>query len=65
MKLAEKDWKAQAVEIAAGRKKNLFDELEDRGFIKDVVGYVSGFWPTEWICVILTPTGPRRTSARL
>ncbi|KAK7713498.1 tyrosyl-tRNA synthetase [Diaporthe eres] len=31
-------WEAQAKEIKAGRTKHLFDELEDRGLIKDIVG---------------------------
>lgn len=35
---AEKAWEAQAEEIEAGTTKHLFDELEDRGFIKDIVG---------------------------
>lgn len=35
---AEKAWEAQAKEIEAGTTKHLFDELEDRGLIKDVVG---------------------------
>lgn len=35
---AEKAWNLQAIEINAGRKKHLFDEFEDRGFIKDLVG---------------------------
>lgn len=35
---AEKAWQAQAKEIDAGTTKHLFDELEDRGLIKDVVG---------------------------
>lgn len=38
MRLADEKWKEQAAAIKAGKKKNLFDELEDRGFIKDVVG---------------------------
>ncbi|ROW07864.1 hypothetical protein VMCG_03480 [Cytospora schulzeri] len=38
MRLAEKQWTEQAADIKAGKKKNLFDELEDRGLIKDVVG---------------------------
>ncbi|KAK7732453.1 tyrosyl-tRNA synthetase [Cytospora paraplurivora] len=36
--LADKAWKQGAELIKAGKKKNLFDELDDRGFIKDVVG---------------------------
>lgn len=35
---AAKAWEAQALEIKAGKRKNLFDELKDRGFVKDVVG---------------------------
>lgn len=35
---AEMAWEAQAKEIKAGRTKHLFDELEDRGLIKDIVG---------------------------
>lgn len=38
MRLAENDWMAQAADIQSGKKKHLFDELEDRGFIKDLVG---------------------------
>ncbi|KUI70551.1 Tyrosine--tRNA ligase, mitochondrial [Cytospora mali] len=38
VRLAEKQWKAQAAEIAAGTRKNLFDEFEDRGLVKDLVG---------------------------
>lgn len=35
---AETAWEAQAKEIEAGTTKHLFDELEDRGLIKDIVG---------------------------
>lgn len=35
---AQKAWDAQAKEIAAGTTKHLFDELQDRGLVKDVVG---------------------------
>jgi hypothetical protein len=35
---AEKAWEAQAKEIEAGTRKHLFDELQDRGFVKDIVG---------------------------
>lgn len=35
---AEEAWAVQAEEISAGTRKNLFDELDERGFIKDVVG---------------------------
>lgn len=35
---AEEAWEAQAKEIDAGTTKHLFDELQDRGFIKDIVG---------------------------
>lgn len=35
---AEKAWEAQAKEIEAGTRKHLFDELQDRGLVKDVVG---------------------------
>ncbi|CAN8101046.1 unnamed protein product [Discula destructiva] len=38
MRKADEEWKAQAQEIAEGKRKNLFDELDERGFIKDVVG---------------------------
>lgn len=38
MRLAEIDWKKQAEDIKAGRAKNLFDEFEDRGLVKDSVG---------------------------
>ena len=35
---AEEAWRIQAQEIEAGTTKHLFDELQDRGLIKDVVG---------------------------
>lgn len=35
---AQNAWDAQAKEIAAGTTKHLFDELQDRGLVKDVVG---------------------------
>lgn len=35
---ADEVWKAQAEEIKAGTAKHLFDELQDRGFVKDLVG---------------------------
>lgn len=35
---AEQAWEAQAKEIEAGTRKHLFDELQDRGLVKDVVG---------------------------
>ncbi|KAK2596867.1 hypothetical protein N8I77_012755 [Diaporthe amygdali] len=35
---AEEAWAAQAKKIEAGTVKHLFDELQDRGFVKDVVG---------------------------
>lgn len=35
---AEKAWEAQANEIEAGTTKHLFDEFQDRGLIKDIVG---------------------------
>lgn len=35
---AEAAWEAQAKEIEAGTRKHLFDELQDRGFVKDIVG---------------------------
>lgn len=38
MDLAATAWKEQAAAISAGKKKNLFDEFEDRGFVKDIVG---------------------------
>lgn len=31
-------WKQRAEEIEQGKRKNLFDEFEDRGLIKDIVG---------------------------
>lgn len=37
-KAAEEAWEAQAKEIEAGTTKHLFDELQDRGLVKDVVG---------------------------
>lgn len=37
-KKAGEAWEAQAREIEAGTRKHLFDELQDRGFVKDVVG---------------------------
>lgn len=36
--LAQQHWDIQAAQIQAGEVKNLFDELDERGFIKDVVG---------------------------
>lgn len=38
MRLADVDWAAQAAAIQSGKTKHLFDEFEDRGFIKDLVG---------------------------
>lgn len=38
MQKADEQWKKQAELIKAGKRKNLFDELDERGFIKDVVG---------------------------
>ena len=38
---AELKWKAQAVKIKAGEKQNMMSILEERGFIKDIAGYVS------------------------
>lgn len=35
---AEHDWAVQAEEISAGKRKNLFDELDERGFVKDILG---------------------------
>lgn len=35
---ANEEWAVYAEEIRAGRQKNLFDELDERGFIKDIVG---------------------------
>lgn len=38
LRQADQQWQEQAEEIASGKRKNLFDELDERGFIKDVVG---------------------------
>lgn len=38
MRMADREWQTQAQEISSGARKNLFDELEERGFVKDVVG---------------------------
>ena len=38
---AELKWKAQAVKIKAGEKQNMMSILEERGFVKDIAGYVS------------------------
>ena len=38
---AELEWKAQAVKIKAGEKQNMMSILEERGFVKDIAGYVS------------------------
>ena len=38
---AELEWKAQAVKIKAGEKQNMLSILEERGFVKDIAGYVS------------------------
>lgn len=35
---ADKEWQIKAEKIKNGQMKNLFDELDERGFIKDVVG---------------------------
>lgn len=35
---AEKSWEEKAQEIQAGARKHLFDELEERGFMKDFIG---------------------------
>ncbi|KAI3399913.1 hypothetical protein diail_5069 [Diaporthe ilicicola] len=35
---AEQAWQARAKEIQTGTAKHLFDELQDRGFVKDLVG---------------------------
>lgn len=35
---ADEEWKAAAQRIKDGRQPNLFDILDERGFIKDVVG---------------------------
>jgi tyrosyl-tRNA synthetase len=34
-------WKARAVKIKAGEKQNMMSILEERGFVKDIAGYVS------------------------
>lgn len=38
MGMAKQEWLVVADEIKKGKRKNLFDELDERGFIKDVVG---------------------------
>jgi hypothetical protein len=38
IKDAQEAWEVQAEELQAGTRKHLFDELQDRGLIKDVVG---------------------------
>ncbi|POS70832.1 cytochrome-18 [Diaporthe helianthi] len=38
---AEMAWEAKAEEIKAGSRKHLFDELQERGLVKDVVGTVN------------------------
>ena len=38
---AELEWKAQAVKIKAGEKQDMMSILEERGFVKDIAGYVS------------------------
>lgn len=35
---ADRQWSIQAQKMKMGKMKNLFDELDERGFVKDVVG---------------------------
>jgi tyrosyl-tRNA synthetase len=35
---AEKQWAQQAEEIKAGTRRNVWDVLEERGFVKDIAG---------------------------
>ncbi|KAF3764700.1 tyrosine--trna ligase precursor, mitochondrial (cyt-18) [Cryphonectria parasitica EP155] len=35
---ADEDWRHMAQEISQGRRTHIFDEFEERGFVKDVVG---------------------------
>lgn len=37
---AEKTWDDRAVKIQCGEVQNVWDMLEERGFVKDVAGYV-------------------------
>lgn len=37
---AEKAWLERAQEIKDGTRVHLFDEFEQRGFVKDIVGWV-------------------------
>ncbi len=62
---AEAEWAKRAEEIQAGERQNLFDVFEERGFIKDLAGYVglflSGFHGKAHV---LTLTGSSRDTIR-
>jgi tyrosyl-tRNA synthetase len=38
---AEQQWQEQAVEIRAGRKKDMLTILEERGLVHQITGYMS------------------------
>ncbi|PSR79671.1 tRNA synthetases class I-domain-containing protein [Coniella lustricola] len=38
LKVAEAEWRYSADEIRSGRKRHIWDEFQERGFVKDVVG---------------------------
>jgi tyrosyl-tRNA synthetase len=38
-KEAKEQWAQWATEIEAGKRRNLWDIFEERGFVKDVAGY--------------------------
>jgi hypothetical protein len=42
---AKQAWDQQAKEILEGKRQNLYDVLEERGFIKDVAPYVAFPFP--------------------
>lgn len=37
---AKEDWAKRAEDIEAGRKEHVWDTFTERGFLKDVAGYV-------------------------
>jgi tyrosyl-tRNA synthetase len=38
---AEKEWQEWAQEIKDGKRRNLWDMLEERGYVKDTAGYAA------------------------
>jgi tyrosyl-tRNA synthetase len=43
VKVAAEQWAQKAEEIAAGTRRNVWDILEERGFVKDTAGYAFVF----------------------